>query len=220
MRTLPFLGVLALAVALGACGGDDEAGPTAAPSRATSTSAAQPSGPVEAVLAGHSLTTGAEIFFADPLTLEPADGRTVELPFFPGPGARSPDGATLAVGGSEGGAVALVDLDRMRSLGTVDAAPASYVDRLHWAREDLLLASLGGREAQAVAIDPATREVLFAQALGGTLLSSAAAGSDLVFLLAPTSGIGPARVAVFDGEEVRTTTLDGVPRGLGPGRGL
>lgn len=213
-RTALLVALSAVVLALGACGGDEAMPPAANEPPATRTAGgASEHGEGEPVLAGWDRPAGAELFLADPLTLEPVDGRRAELPFHPGTGTRSPDGAAVAVGAGESGAVALVDLAQMRPRGTLEVESAGYVERLRWVRDDLLLASLAGREAQAAAIDPATLEVLSVHPLGGTVLSSQAAGDELVFLLAPTTGIGPARVAVFDGAELRTATLEGVRAG-------
>ena len=49
-------------------------------------------------------------------------------------------------------------------------------------------------------------------------LYSQAAARRLVSLVAPTDRIGPARLVVFDGSELREVTLADVPAGLGAGR--
>jgi len=120
---------------------------------------------------------------------------------------RSPDGGTLALGADDRGYVQLIDLDRMESLGTVDVGGRGYFERLHWVAPDLLLASTSGLPSRVVALDPAEQRVLSEHELGGTVLSSHPVEGGLVLLLAPSDRIGPARLAVFDGESVRTAEL-------------
>ncbi len=199
--------VAASIAALAACGGgqDDEASPTGA----------GPSSPpsAEALLAAASDSEGSRVGWVDARTLEPVDDRSVSVPFFLGPAQRSPDGATLAIGASEGSSVQLVDVERMRSLRTIDAGPAPFVERLQWARPDLLLASLGGLPSRAVALNPETGEVLKAETLGGMMLYSDHTKDELVFLVGPEKGIGPTRLVVFDGSGLRTADLTEIEAG-------
>jgi hypothetical protein len=101
----------------------------------------------------------------------------------------------------------------MRTLGKVDVGSASYVERLHWVKPDLLLASLGGTPGMVAALDPATQQILSVHDLGGATLYSQSAGEELVALVAPTDRIGPARLVVFDGRELREASLPDVPAG-------
>jgi hypothetical protein len=200
MRTRLFP-LAALVVVLAACGGDsgdDEAAP-ARPSGAPPSS--------EPVLAATGIPEGSRIHWVDGRTLEPVDQRSVEIPFYAAIVERSPDGSSLAVGANETGAVQLVDLEEMRTLGAVDVEGASHVERLNWVRPDLLLASLGGLTSQAAAIDPVTRKIVAAHDLGGVTLYSRPTDEAIVFLVAPSDGIGPARVFVFDGSEPRSVEL-------------
>jgi hypothetical protein len=192
----------ALVVALAACGGDSS-DDGAAPARP---SGAPP--PSEPVLAATGIPPeGSRIHWVDGRTLEPVDPRSVEIPFYAAIVERSPDGSSLAVGANETGAVQLVDLEGMRTLGVVDVEGASHVERLNWVRPDLLLASLGGLTSQAAAIDPVTRKIVAAHDLGGITLYSRPTDEAIVFLVAPPDGIGPARVVVFDGSEPRSVEL-------------
>jgi hypothetical protein len=199
--------LVALVLGLAACGGKDDA---TAPTTSTSTTAASSD---EAVLASWTRTSASRLFWADPETLEPSDGRTATVPFSFFAAERSPDGGLLAVGADDRGTVELVDVARMRALGEIDIAGADWVERLHWARPDLLLASLAGPSYQAAALDPETREVVAVESLEGIVLYSEAAGDSLVFLLAQPDRIGPARLAVFDGSSIRSTELTEIPAG-------
>lgn len=199
--------VAAAVVALTACGGtqDENATPTAT----------GPSSPPDAepLLAASSDPAGSTLAWVDGRTLEPVDGRSVPVPFFFGAAERSPDGGSLAVGESEGGAVQIVDVEKMHAVGTVDVGPASFVEKLHWVRPDLLLASLGGLPSRVAAINPVTREVVSVHDLGGTMLSSQPTENCLVMLVAPSNGIGQARLVVFDGSGLRTAELTEVRAG-------
>jgi hypothetical protein len=200
-----------LVLALAGCGGSEDA-QTPGPTSSTGTTTAKP--PTgEPVLAGRSAGTDSEIFWADPLTLEPVDGRSAAIPFFLSVAEPAPTGDLLAVGGSEQAVVQLVDGDGMRALRTIELGAGAFVERLHWARPDLLLASLGGSPSQAAALDPETGEVLSVEPLGGTVLYSEPAGDELVFLIAPPDRIGTARLAVFDGSTLRSTQLTEIRAG-------
>ena len=203
--TTRLLLLAATVVALAGCGGDDDA---AAPPKAPA--AAPSSAPV---LAASYDPDGSRIAWVDGRTLEPVDRRSVPVPFFTSVAALSPDGTTLAVGDGEDGRVQLVDVERMRSLGTVELTPAAWVERLHWAEPGLLLASLGGSTSRVAALDPQTLKVRSARELGGSTLYSEPAGEKLVFLVAPARGIGPARLVTFDGSELRSVRLGEVDAG-------
>jgi hypothetical protein len=68
----------------------------------------------------------------------------------------------------------------MRSLGTMEVGAADFVEKLHWVRRDLLLASLGGVPSRVAALDPVTGRVLSVHPRGGTVLYSEPAGDALV----------------------------------------
>jgi hypothetical protein len=199
------LGVVVLLGLASGCGSkDDAASPRSAPS-------APP--PADAALAAWNNTVGSELFWADARTLEPVDGRSVAVSYFISVAERSPDGRTLALGADDRGYVQLVDLDRMKSLGTIAIGAGAFIERLHWVTPGLLLASISGLEARVAALEPATRRVLSVHELEGTVLSSYPAGDELVVLLAPSDRIGPARLAVFDGHGVRFAELGGIRAG-------
>jgi hypothetical protein len=213
MRLTFLLAAAAAAVALVGCGGSDDTGaPTTRSTPATTTQSSSPD-PEDRLLAATSDAAGSELRWVDARTLEPVDDRGVDVHFFTSVGGRSPDGKLLAVGQSEGGSVQFIDVDRMRSVGKVDVGSASYVERLHWVKPDLLLASLGGTPGMVAAIDPAAQHILSVQDLGGATIYSQPAGKALVALVAPTNRIGAARLVVFDGGELREVSLTEVPAG-------
>jgi len=190
---------------LAACGGTDEAAtPPPAP-------AAPP--PSDALLATWSDASGSELFWADGRTLEPVNDDSYTIPFFYGAAELSPNGAMVAVGGNETGVVDIVDLERMRSLGEIDLPSATWVERLHWVEPDRILAVLWGNRPQVAALQPGARKPIDVHELEGTIVKSTPAGTGIALLLAPADGIGAARLAVFDGEEVRYVDLPGVRAG-------
>jgi hypothetical protein len=208
---LRLLTVAAAVVALAGCGGDEDQ--RAAPPAATTTAATRPApSELEPVLAVTSDAAGSRLVLADGLTLEPLPGREVALPFFTAVGSLSPGGEAVAVGAGEGGSIAFVDLTAMRSLGTVET-PGSFVQALYWARPNLLLASLGGPTSQVAAIDTRTRKLLAVRDVGGTVVYARRMKGALVLLVAPSQGIGPARLVVFDGSRPREAKLAEVRAG-------
>jgi hypothetical protein len=203
---LRLLLVAATAVALAGCGGkdDDTAGP---PTTSPTAPSAAP------ILAASYDADGSRVVWVNGRTLEPVDGRSVAVPFSTAVGALAPDGGVLAVGEGEGGRVQLVDVESMRALSTFEIGRASWVERLHWATPDLLLASLSGSTSRVAALDPLTGEVVSVHDLAGITLYSQPAGKKLVFLVAPPAGIGPARLVAFDGSKLRSVELGEVQAG-------
>jgi hypothetical protein len=203
LRSLPL--AAAALFTLAACGGADEvATPPPGPTKPV---------PSDRVLAAWSDASGSELFWADARTLEPVDDRSYPVPFFFGAAERSPDGTALAVGGSEAGVVDIVDLERMRSLGTIDLPTATTVDQLHWTAADRILATLWGEQSKVAALRPGAHEPIAVHDLDGMIIKASPAGDALAILLAPSDGIGPARLALFDGDEVRYASLPGVQAG-------
>jgi hypothetical protein len=201
-----FLILAATVVVLAACGGKDEDAPQAPAGRSSPP-------PAKPLLAALSDPAGSRLSWVSGRTLEPVGRGSVSIPFFAGVAERSPDGSALAVGDAESGSVQLVDVERMRSLGTIAVGRADFVEKLHWVRRDLLLVSLGGVPSRVAALDPVTQRVRSLQRLGGTMLYSEPAGNSLVSLVAPAQGIGPARLVVFDGTGLRAAELTEVQAG-------
>ncbi len=207
LRVMPrFLALTAAMVMLAACGGTEEAAtPPPAPAKQTGD---------ELVVAAWSDSNGSEIFWADNRTLEPVfDDRSYRVPFFYGATERSPDGSMIALGGSETGIVDVVDLEKMRSLGSIELPAGTTVDLLHWPTDDRVLANLWGEQPRVATLQPGARKPVVVRDLDGMILKSEPAGEDLVFLLGPRDGIGQARLALFDGNAVRYVDLPGIRAG-------
>jgi hypothetical protein len=212
MRRFTLLAAAAVMATAGCGGGDDDAAPAPGSGPTPTTTATAAARAAEPILAVSSGADGTRLSWVDGMTLEPVDGRSAAVPFSTAVGELSPDGTEVAVGASEGGSVGIVDLEEMRTLGRAETT-GSFVQQLHWAAPDLLLAAIGGVSSQAVAIDPQSAEVLGKHDLGGTILYAEEAPGALVFLVAPSTGIGPARVVVFDGGQLRSARLGQVPAG-------
>jgi hypothetical protein len=111
----------AVVLALGGCGGNDEARPpdqdaSTATTEASTATTEPTSSRGKSVLAGRSAGAQSEIFWADPLTLEPVDSYAVPIPFFYSVAELAPEGDLAAVGGSEQG------VSRAPSLGAAGLA--------------------------------------------------------------------------------------------------
>jgi hypothetical protein len=201
------------ALTLVACSGRDHGAspPVAQGSVPAAAPTAAPS-PKATVLAAWSREGGNELYWANARTLAPVGPHTLALPYFTSAAERSPDGKTLAIGVGDEGVVQLVAAARLRSLGTVDVGSA-YVERLLWVSPRRLLVSLGGQPARVAVVDPVSRTVSNARDLDGIVVASAPAGDALALLVAPTTGIGPASLAVYDGDRLRQTSLKGIVAG-------
>jgi hypothetical protein len=161
----------------------------------------------------------------DPQQLRPLSGRRLEVKGGSwSVTAVTPD-RTLGVLTNEIGDLTVVDLARMRNLGTVRLTPigvqtgwvaaASFIDRSR-----VLLARCFGDDnsstMQSLLVDLAGRRVLRQQQVSGQLLASARmAGGRIAALLGPVGTIGTARLALLGADGgIRTVTLDGITAGF------
>ncbi|HWB57415.1 MAG TPA: hypothetical protein VG479_10810 [Gaiellaceae bacterium] len=201
------------ALTLVACSGKDHAAspPVAQESDADAAPTAA-AAPKRTVLASRARREGTELFWANARTLAPVGGHSPVLPYVTSGAVSSPDGKTIALGVGDRGVVQLVTARRLRSLGTVHVGSA-FVERLLWVSSDRLLVALGGQPARVAVVDPVSSGMSDKQDLDGITVSSAPAGDALAVLLAPAAGIGPASLAVYDGERLRTASLPGIVAG-------
>ena len=201
------------ALVLVACSGKDHGAsppPAQGSDAATTPTAAPPS--KATVLATWVRPHGNELYWAHARTLAPTGGHSLVVPYLTSSAERSPDGKTLALGVGDKGVVQFVTAKRLHSLGPVYVGSAS-VQRLLWVAPRRLLVSLGGQPARVAVVDPVSGNVSDKRKLSGITVSAAPAGDALALLVAPASGIGPASLAVYDGERLRTTGLPGIPAG-------
>ena len=185
--------VLALVVAVAACGGSERASDPA------------PISPARPSLLAYVWGADPHLAWLDALTLrERGPAVDVREPT-PSAWARSPGGARLAVG--EGGRLTFVDPRRMRRLATLDLGAKGSVAGLAWPSPRRVIAALSGLEVEIVVVDPAAGRVVRRRELPGTVTRSVRSPDGLVLLLSPRDRIGPARLAVATPESVRTASL-------------
>jgi hypothetical protein len=154
----------------------------------------------------------------DPGSLEPLQGRRLDLP---GPWwvlSVAPDRSMAVLGNEASDKLAVVDLAGMRSLGTIGIKSLAWTETSRWVGRSRLLLVLGelpvSRHSVMLVLDLHARRVLQRQPLPGPVLSSGHLPGGLVLLLAPDRGIGPATLAVVDDDaRIRTVTLSGIAAG-------
>jgi hypothetical protein len=162
-----------------------------------------------------------------PVSLRPLPGRRLRLQSPLEAWALSPDGRRLAVVGDRASELRLIDVERMRTDGTLrirgHGAPATVV----WPRPDLLWIVLGrpsccaGGSTAVVTVDPVGRRVVARRRIDGGLVRVAASADGPVLVLAPPAVIGPARLVTVDAAgAVAQLPLDGVSAGLMPTEGV
>lgn len=153
----------------------------------------------------------------DALTLEPVGRPGVKLRA--GAHAFSPDGRVLAMAtGSGAGGVRFVDTRTLRPVGR-PVALGGYVwaGDLFWTSRSRLLAVASSDGFRVMLVDAAARKMIRSERVGGTLMSYGTGASRLAAVLAPSHGIGQARLAVADSEgTVRTVALPQIKAGTEP----
>jgi len=211
-----------LLLVAGCSGGDARKAPRAA----VPTLAAAPAGPPPrtggALLAAASSDdpTSLKLGRFDPRSLEPLPGPSLKLDGNWAVAAVAPDRSTAVLANQGYGRLALVDLARMRQLGTLDVEPGGWPAGSSWVgRSRVLLAWSGldgGASSVVLVLEAAAGQfrLLRQQRVDGTLLTSARSAGGLVLLVAPVGSIGPARLVVVDGDtRIRTVTLSGIAAG-------
>lgn len=156
---------------------------------------------------------GGELVRMDSLTLEPF-GPSLELPSGNATTAYSPDYGRLALGYPEPANLELVDVRRMKSLGTVDLGVDGWVTSLFWELGSLFAVVDGENERAVVTIDPVGRRVVARHRIDGTILhAERSAHGQVVLLVAPPEGIGTLRLAVVGGKGMTITRIPGFAGG-------
>jgi hypothetical protein len=173
----------------------------------------------------------------DPATLQPLERRSIQLAGGAWSPVMAPAGERVAVGGRGNKGIRIVDVAEMRFVGRVarSSADRSLVP-LAWPREHRLLAlefewMQGPRVPHVqdlLVIDPIAARVVARRPLDGWAIQTAPVGREVVLLLQPPVGIGPARLTVVGADgAARSVTLrsvlagsseesseDGAPRSL------
>jgi hypothetical protein len=148
----------------------------------------------------------------DPLTLRVKAGRRLALGPNAWASAFSPDRSRLVVSNGRAGGVRIVDLARMKVVKTITSFGRPTL--ISWVAPNRLLWLEG---YHVVAADPLKGRVLRRTSVDWTLLRSATVPGRLLLLFAPSSTLGPARLAVVDGDGgVRTVALARISAGFEP----
>ena len=152
----------------------------------------------------------------DPRTLRPLPGPRLRLDDQPTLVAVAPD-ASAAVFCGDTGQIAVVDLTRMRLVGTVTAPASGWSPGAGWSGPSrVLLAWVSNSPSQpapsidllALGVDNGRLRVLHDRRLDGDVLAAARLGHGLLLLVAPANAIGPAQLlAVDENAGVRTVAL-------------
>jgi hypothetical protein len=224
LLALVLLGATAVAIAVGF----PRSGPdTPAPSIIA---APRPSAPLLGIVSG---SPQRDLVRVDPGTLRPKPGMRIDLGtegcarkgggtacWGVPPWSFSADRSLLAVALNDGGvarSLRLVDVGRMRVATDVLLAGGAVGLVALPGRERMLAVQqvcCAGAQ-QLLVVDVARRRVAARRSLGGAVLRAGRTPLELVLLLAPVGGIGPARLAVVDGRgAVRFLELERMPAGM------
>jgi hypothetical protein len=111
----------------------------------------------------------------------------------------SSNGERLAVARNDASSLRLVDVGRMRVTANV-RVEGGAIGALAWLAPGRALAiqEIPGERQRLLAVDLVKRRVAARHALRGSVQQLARTPQELVMLLAPAQGIGPARIAVAD----------------------
>jgi len=158
-----------------------------------------------------------------PVSLRPLPGRRMRLGAPLEAWALSPGGSRLAAVSDRASVLHLVDVERMRTLGSVRTGARGSPAAVVWPRPGRLWIVLARPGCCAlgsttvVAVDPIAERVVARRRLAGGLVRVAASPDGPVLLLAPPAMIGPARLVTVDAAgAVEQLPLDGVSAGVMP----
>jgi hypothetical protein len=119
--------------------------------------------------------------------------------------AFSPNGETIALASTEQPEIDLVDVETLRSLGTVELGVPGYVSRLSWTPPGMLFVAVG--QQLVVEIDPVGRKAYEARQVDGTLIAAQPIKAGLLGLVAPADRIGPLKLVVWGGKGTASVPL-------------
>jgi hypothetical protein len=164
---------------------------------------------------------GTTVARLDPETLRPLAGHQLALGDHTGTGILSPDGRTLALGGTNYSELLLVDLRRLRRVGVVKVPGRKdyEVAAVSWPRPDRLIATATdttGKELlgnKLVVVDPATRRVVRSADPHGAIVDKGRMRGGVFLLVTPLKGIGPARLLVVTPTRIRELALSRIRTG-------
>ena len=165
----------------------------------------------------------AKLVHVDPLTVRAKSKPRLELGGAY-PWAFSADRSALAAvrqRDSDGATLRVVSVKRMKRLGDI-ALGRGYVHTVRWVAPGRVLAAMTDccpRVARFHVVDTTARRIAESREIAGSIIRLEHGSEELVALMAPSTGIGPARLAVFEPSgRLRSVGLDGVGAGWSPRR--
>jgi hypothetical protein len=147
----------------------------------------------------------------DPETLRPLQTSAFLTNGYAVAPALSPDGAKVALGSTSFFGVRVVDLVTLKADAEIRVpVSGAHVVATAWSVPGRL--AVGGVRCcpstlVLANIDPAARTVVWTKTVVGTPLAAARTAGGLAFLVAPATGIGPARLVVAEPQGVRVVKL-------------
>lgn len=194
LNATALLAVLACAGGAGAAGAENLAAPVAPDGR--------PGTVLGLVYDGQT----AELRRLDALTLRPR-GRAKLGALGAGMHVFSPDRRTLLLASGEAPLLRFIDVAGLRLQGSLHLPGRGWPSEFLWRTSKRLTVLLQGEEPRLVTVDPQARRILGSQALPGLTFATEARAGRLAVLLAPSEGIGTARLAVLDGRQSRARVV-------------
>jgi hypothetical protein len=164
------------------------------------------------VLGIDTTVLGMRLAWYDPATMTRLPGRSVSLANHDGWWSFSPNGTRLAIGSGGAQDLRIIDVRRMRTVGSMNTRTRVRPGHVTWLSAHRLLAT--GENVVSV-IDPQRLRVVRRASLSGVVFGGAALPDGLALLLGQdVNGFAPAKVAVVNAEgRVRTVTLDRISLG-------
>jgi hypothetical protein len=210
VRIGPYVALLSLVLTLASCGGDDRAKNGSAAARENTARIHVGEGPFLGFLWPPGGVGEIQLAELDPRTLAPKS-RPLTLEAQGGVTELSPDGRTLALAAGEAPQIEILDLERMRSLGTVDLGMAGYVSRLSWS-SGMLFAAVG--QSDVALVHPGARQLVEMRQVDGLFVGDIQAiPAGMLALVGPSEGIGQLEAVVFGGKGTSSVPLRGIVGG-------
>lgn len=223
LLAVPVAGLLLVAGCSGGAGRDAAPPAVAPPLPVATTSEPSVKGPLLGAIFSEP-PASLQLARLDPVGLRPLPGPRLKLNGNWSVQTVTPDRSIAVLSNNDDGDLAVVDLVRMRNLGRVFLPTIRF--QVGWVagstlvgRSHLLLARAAGDETfsavEATLVDLRTRRVLRRRQLDGQVLAAARLPGGLTLLLAPSTSIGAARLALVSADtRVRTVRLDKIMAGF------
>jgi hypothetical protein len=101
----------------------------------------------------------------------------------------------------------------MRALGRIKLLADGYVDLVSWPSPDRMVVDLPAASGLVAIVDPLSKRRLALHHLPGQVATAARTPAGLALLLAPSQGIGPARLALVSADGVHYASLSEIDAG-------